>query len=242
MGVEATPGAVEAHARTDASAASALTVFCTEAKAVASLETVNAIRSAKVAANAVMRAVAMAHAASRSPGGIRMRATSRATKPTRSATGTNRMTSAQAGWALSHETKSHNSRLPTNCQPAISLRPRSAGGGELSDLHRRVCRVELAPGFMVGERLPLGDDDRLRRHFPAYHRMNPAVSIKYSAVGSTAGISTFSANQVAFGASDVPMTAAEQMSAQGGPSVQVPVDLGAEVLTTTCQVRRLVFI
>ena len=66
--------------------------------------------------------------------------------------------------------------------------------------------------------------------FPAYHRMNPAVSINYSAVGSTAGISTFSANQVAFGASDVPMTAAEQMSAQGGPSVQVPVDLGAEVL------------
>jgi phosphate ABC transporter phosphate-binding protein len=60
--------------------------------------------------------------------------------------------------------------------------------------------------------------------------MNPAVSIKYSAVGSTAGISTFSANQVAFGASDVPMTSAEQMSAQGGPSVQVPVDLGGEVL------------
>ena len=69
-----------------------------------------------------------------------------------------------------------------------------------------------------------------KQAFPAYHRMNPAVSIKYSAVGSTAGISTFSANQVAFGASDVPMTAAEQMSAQGGPSVQVPVDLGAEVL------------
>ncbi len=69
-----------------------------------------------------------------------------------------------------------------------------------------------------------------KQAFPAYHRMNPAVSIKYSAVGSTAGISSFSANQVAFGASDVPMTAAEQMSAQGGPSVQVPVDLGAEVL------------
>ena len=69
-----------------------------------------------------------------------------------------------------------------------------------------------------------------KQAFPAYHRVNPAVSINDSAVGSTAGISTFSANQVAFGASDVPMTAAEQASALGGPSVQVPVDLGAEVL------------
>ncbi len=69
-----------------------------------------------------------------------------------------------------------------------------------------------------------------KQAFPAYHRVNPGVSVNYSAVGSSAGISTFSANQVAFGASDVPMTVAEQMSAQGGPSVQVPVDLGAEVL------------
>lgn len=68
------------------------------------------------------------------------------------------------------------------------------------------------------------------RAFPAYHRVDPVVSIHYSAVGSTAGIASFSANQVAFGASDVPMTTAEQTSAQGGPSVQVPVDLGAEVL------------
>jgi phosphate transport system substrate-binding protein len=66
--------------------------------------------------------------------------------------------------------------------------------------------------------------------FARYHQENPAVSISYSAVGSTAGIAAFSANQVDFGASDVPLTAGEQAAAHGGASVQVPVDLGAEVV------------
>ena len=54
--------------------------------------------------------------------------------------------------------------------------------------------------------------------------------IGYSAVGSGAGIKGFSAGGVNFGASDVPMTAAEQAATSAGPSVQVPVDLGAEVV------------
>jgi len=61
-----------------------------------------------------------------------------------------------------------------------------------------------------------------------YHQLNPAVGIRYSAVGSSAGIAAFSARQVDFGASDVPMTASEQAAAQGGPVTQVPVDLGGE--------------
>jgi phosphate transport system substrate-binding protein len=64
--------------------------------------------------------------------------------------------------------------------------------------------------------------------FATYHQQHPAVTISYSAVGSTAGIAAFSAQQVDFGASDVPMTTAEQAAARGGPIVQVPVDLGAE--------------
>jgi len=54
------------------------------------------------------------------------------------------------------------------------------------------------------------------------------VSIGYSAVGSSAGIAAFSARQVDFGASDVPMTAGEQAAAKGGPITQVPVALGGE--------------
>ena len=64
--------------------------------------------------------------------------------------------------------------------------------------------------------------------FAKYHQQHPAVSISYSAVGSSAGIAAFSAQQVDFGASDVPMTASEQAAAKGGPVTQVPVDLGGE--------------
>jgi phosphate transport system substrate-binding protein len=66
--------------------------------------------------------------------------------------------------------------------------------------------------------------------FAKYHLEHPAVTISYSAVGSSAGIAAFSAKQADFGATDVPLTAAEQAAARGGPSVQVPVDLGAEVV------------
>jgi ABC-type phosphate transport system substrate-binding protein len=63
-----------------------------------------------------------------------------------------------------------------------------------------------------------------------YHQDHPAVTIDYSAVGSSAGIAAFSAEHVDFGATDVPLTTAEQAAAHGGPSVQVPVNLGAEVV------------
>jgi phosphate transport system substrate-binding protein len=64
--------------------------------------------------------------------------------------------------------------------------------------------------------------------FTRYHQAHPSVTVGYSAVGSSAGIAAFSAKQADFGASDVPMTAAEQAAAKGGQVVQVPVDLGAE--------------
>jgi len=64
--------------------------------------------------------------------------------------------------------------------------------------------------------------------FAKYQQQHPAVTISYAAVGSSAGITAFSARQVNFGASDVPMTAAEQAIATGGPVTQVPVDLGGE--------------
>ncbi|MGH3289293.1 MAG: phosphate ABC transporter substrate-binding protein PstS [Streptosporangiaceae bacterium] len=64
--------------------------------------------------------------------------------------------------------------------------------------------------------------------FARYQQQHPGVTIGYSAVGSSAGIAAFSARQVNFGASDVPMTATEQAAATGGPVTQVPVDLGGE--------------
>jgi phosphate transport system substrate-binding protein len=64
--------------------------------------------------------------------------------------------------------------------------------------------------------------------FPRYQQQHPGVTLGYSAVGSSAGIAAFSARQVDFGASDVPMTASEQAAAKGGPVTQVPVALGGE--------------
>jgi phosphate transport system substrate-binding protein len=66
--------------------------------------------------------------------------------------------------------------------------------------------------------------------FTRYQQQHPGVAISYSAVGSSAGIAAFTAKKADFGASDVPMTAAQQAAAHGGASVQVPVDLGAEAI------------
>ena len=64
--------------------------------------------------------------------------------------------------------------------------------------------------------------------FTRYHQLHPGMTVSYSAVGSSAGIAAFTAQHADFGASDVPMNASEQAAAHGGPSVQVPVALGAE--------------
>ncbi len=64
--------------------------------------------------------------------------------------------------------------------------------------------------------------------FARYHQQHPAVTVNYSAVGSSAGIAAISAQQVSFGASDVPMNASELAAAKGGPVTQVPDALGAE--------------
>jgi phosphate transport system substrate-binding protein len=65
-------------------------------------------------------------------------------------------------------------------------------------------------------------------HFTRYQQQHPGVTVGYCAVGSSAGIAAFSAGQVDFGASDVPMTARERAAAEGGPITQVPVGLGGE--------------
>jgi phosphate transport system substrate-binding protein len=64
--------------------------------------------------------------------------------------------------------------------------------------------------------------------FARYQQQNAGVTIGYSSVGSSAGIAAISAQQVDFGASDVPMTAGEQTAAKGGAITQVPVALSGE--------------
>ncbi|HEY3194879.1 MAG TPA: phosphate ABC transporter substrate-binding protein PstS [Candidatus Dormibacteraeota bacterium] len=63
--------------------------------------------------------------------------------------------------------------------------------------------------------------------FYLYSQTYPQVSVNYQAVGSGAGIQQFTKGTVDFGASDVPMQAAE-IAAAGGPDslVQIPTTLG----------------
>ena len=63
--------------------------------------------------------------------------------------------------------------------------------------------------------------------FYQYNQKNSRVSVNYQAIGSGGGIKQFTAGTVDFGASDVPMNAAE-LTAAGGESavVEVPTILG----------------
>jgi phosphate transport system substrate-binding protein len=71
------------------------------------------------------------------------------------------------------------------------------------------------------------DEPFFTRAFAAYQQSHPGVTISYAAVGSSAGITRFTAGQADFGATDVPASAADLAGARGGQAVQVPVDLGA---------------
>src|SRR5713226_7748696 len=61
-----------------------------------------------------------------------------------------------------------------------------------------------------------------------YNAKYPQVTVNYQAVGSGAGISQFQKGTVDFGASDVPMAAADIAKVPGGATalVQVPTTLG----------------
>jgi phosphate transport system substrate-binding protein len=63
--------------------------------------------------------------------------------------------------------------------------------------------------------------------FAAYQQSHPGVTVSYAPVGSSTGITRFTAGQADFGATDVPASTADLAGARGGPALQVPVDLGA---------------
>lgn len=69
------------------------------------------------------------------------------------------------------------------------------------------------------------------RAFYAYNQTYSQVSVNYQAIGSGGGIQQFTKGTVDFGASDVPMTAAE-IAAAGGDStlIQLPAIIGVEAI------------
>ena len=61
--------------------------------------------------------------------------------------------------------------------------------------------------------------------FYIYNQKNPNVTVNYQSIGSGGGIQQFTAKNVDFGATDVPMNA-EELTRAGQPVLQIPVALG----------------
>jgi phosphate transport system substrate-binding protein len=61
--------------------------------------------------------------------------------------------------------------------------------------------------------------------FYIYNQKNPSVTVNYQSIGSGGGIQQFTAKNVDFGATDVPMNA-EELGRAGQPVLQIPVALG----------------
>jgi phosphate transport system substrate-binding protein len=65
--------------------------------------------------------------------------------------------------------------------------------------------------------------------FYIYNQKNPNVTVNYQSIGSGGGIQQFTAKNVDFGATDVPMNA-EELSRAGQPVLQIPVTLGGAAI------------
>lgn len=65
--------------------------------------------------------------------------------------------------------------------------------------------------------------------FYIYNQKNPDVTVNYQSIGSGGGIQQFTAKNVDFGASDVPMNAGE-LARAGQPVLQIPVTLGGAAI------------
>jgi phosphate transport system substrate-binding protein len=125
----------------------------------------------------------------------------------------------------------HTTRLLLTAAAAISILATGACSSSTTTSTSAVAAASVGPGGQKPTLAGAGstfDAPFFAVAFAQYQRQHPGVTIGYSAVGSSAGIAAISAQQVNFGAADVPMTAAEQAAAKGGPITQVPVDLGGE--------------
>lgn len=69
--------------------------------------------------------------------------------------------------------------------------------------------------------------------FARYEQLHPGVTISYAVVGSGAGIAAISAQQVDFGAADVPMNGSELAAAKADPSPRCPSTWAAKASPTT---------
>ena len=67
--------------------------------------------------------------------------------------------------------------------------------------------------------------------FYQYNQKNPNTTVNYSPAGSSVGVTDIQQGTVAFGDSEIPMTASQLAAATGGTILQIPVDLGGVAIS-----------
>ena len=115
-------------------------------------------------------------------------------------------------------------RLPLVAAVAFLLV--ACGGSAASPTGSTAAPVDIGSGNLNGAGATF-PEPFYTQAFYQYNQKNSGVSVNYQAIGSGGGIKQFTAGTVDFGASDVPMNAAE-LTAAGGESavVEVPTILG----------------
>src|SRR5690242_225320 len=102
----------------------------------------------------------------------------------------------------------------------------AACGGSGSTAGTSPSPVDVGSGSLTGAGATFPGPFYLKA-FADYSAKYPQVTINYQAVGSGAGIAQFQAKTVDFGASDVPMGAADITKAGGADTLtQIPTTLG----------------
>jgi phosphate transport system substrate-binding protein len=108
---------------------------------------------------------------------------------------------------------------------------------ELSSLIRRfgvaaVVAAMTAPALAATQLTGAGssfDYPFFSKAFYIYNQKNPNVTVNYQSIGSGGGIQQFTAKNVDFGATDVPMNA-QELARTGQPVLQIPVTLGGAAM------------
>jgi phosphate transport system substrate-binding protein len=92
--------------------------------------------------------------------------------------------------------------------------------------------IDVGSGSLTGAGATF-PDPFYKKAFFDYMAKYPQVTVNYQAIGSGGGVSAFQKGTVDFGASDVPMSAADQAKVPGGADamVQVPTTLGVIAVT-----------
>jgi phosphate transport system substrate-binding protein len=141
------------------------------------------------------------------------------------------LTSAACG-----SSKSSNSTATTVAAGGSGSATTGAAGGTGSGSAAAAARLGAAYDTVTSQSVTLNGagansiDPFFEKVFYDYHKLNSKTTVNYSPAGSSVGISDIQQNTVAFGDTEIPMSASDLAKASG-TVLQVPVDLGGVAIS-----------